>query len=168
MNRKSSFALTRNLKQGLQERQGAPIQGVDLLPLMSGSSSALRGALFNEFVPHNHLQATTSAGSCNFSTFTVAIQIERSFMAIVAKEEESSRPTGELNAISASPTRLPLILTWAFSGGNCPNSHLPSAQQASAITAARRQLPTASQTGPAWRLRRRSPAKQWASIDQGI
>jgi hypothetical protein len=88
MNRKSSFALTRNLKQGLQERQGAPIQGVDLLPLMSGSSSASRGALFNEFVPHNHLQATTSAGSCNFSTFTVAIQIERSFLAIVAKEAE--------------------------------------------------------------------------------
>ena len=88
MNRKSSFALTRNLKQGPQERQGSPIQGVDLLPLMSGLSSASRGALFNEFVPHNRLQAITSAGSCNFSTFTVAIQIERSFLAIVAKETQ--------------------------------------------------------------------------------
>ena len=90
MNRKSSFALIRNPKQGPQERQGAPIQGVDLPALMSGLRTASREASFheNEFVPHNRLHAITSAGSCNFSSFTIAIQIERSFMAIVAKEAE--------------------------------------------------------------------------------
>ena len=88
MNGKSSFALTRKPKQGPQERQGTPIQGVDLLALMSGLRTVSREAAFNEneFVPHNRLHAITSAGSSNFSTFTVAIQIERSFPAIVAKE----------------------------------------------------------------------------------
>jgi hypothetical protein len=88
MNRKASFALIRHMKQGLQEGQGVPLQGVDLSALIAGSRSASWGASLNEFVPHNRLQAITSAGSCNFSTFTVAIQIERSFPAVVAKEAE--------------------------------------------------------------------------------
>ena len=66
------------------------MQGADLSVLTSGPRSASRGASFNEneFVSHNRLQAITSAGSCNFPTFTIAIQIERSFLAIVAKEAE--------------------------------------------------------------------------------
>jgi len=73
--------------------------------------------------------------------------------------------TGELNAISTSSFRVAVdTFMGLFQAGVAQTATYHLHKEVSAITAADDKLLTAGPTRPAWPLRRRLPAKQWASI----
>jgi len=111
MNQEANFALIRNVKRDRQEGHGTPIQGVYSWALLPCLRSSPWGAPFTVSVPGNDPQASTTLlsstfcavkpadgmlitsactglSSCNFPSSNITIQIERSYLAIVAKQEE--------------------------------------------------------------------------------
>jgi len=111
MNRTDSFVLIRKVKRDPQEGQDTPIQGLHLSALLPGPRPVPWESSFTVSVPKNYLQiittplsstfcvvkpadgmliasARTGLSYSNFPYSNMAIQVERSYPAIVAKQEE--------------------------------------------------------------------------------